>query len=124
MDQSESYVCGQDDIHFAGHVYSSCLCIKCLIYILDLNLYRDLLIREKVCIHTDKTECDVTNVILKNLKDSYTARIYSEIPYDEDNFETPQYEVSSAFVPYTQSKYSKYDVDSTIFNIFIHRKKG
>uniref|UniRef100_A0A8C5S5B1 Tissue factor n=1 Tax=Laticauda laticaudata TaxID=8630 RepID=A0A8C5S5B1_LATLA len=60
--------------------------------------------REKVCIHTDKTECDVTNVILQNLKDIYTARIYSEIPYDEDNFEIPPYEVSSEFVPYTQTE--------------------
>ncbi|XP_058032091.1 tissue factor [Ahaetulla prasina] len=60
--------------------------------------------REKVCIHTDKTECDVTNVILQNLKDTYMARIYSEIPYDEDNFETPPYEISSEFVPYTQTE--------------------
>lgn len=93
-----------------------------MICILDLNLYRNLLRREKVCIHTDKTECDVTNVIQQSLKDTYTARIYSEIPYD-DNFETPAYEVSSEFVPYTQSKYNKYDIYSTIFNIFIHRKE-
>ncbi|KAG8132668.1 hypothetical protein E2320_010506 [Naja naja] len=72
------------------------------VYTVEMDGY--LLIREKVCIHTDKTECDVTNVILQNLKDTYTARIYSEIPYDEDNFETSPYEISSEFVPYTQTE--------------------
>uniref|UniRef100_A0A670YD95 Tissue factor n=1 Tax=Pseudonaja textilis TaxID=8673 RepID=A0A670YD95_PSETE len=72
------------------------------VYTVEMDGY--LLNREKVCIHTSKTECDVTNVILQNLNDTYTARIYSEIPYDEDNVETPPYEVSSKFVPYTQTE--------------------
>ncbi|XP_039195707.1 tissue factor [Crotalus tigris] len=73
-------------------------------YVYTVEMDGDFLRREKVCIGTNKTECDVTNVILQNLKDTYTARIYSEIPYDDDNFETPQYEVSSPFVPYTQTE--------------------
>lgn len=94
-----------------------------MIYILDLNLYRNLLLRDKVCIRTNKTVCDVTKVTLQNLKDTYVARIYSEIEYNEDNLETSPYEISSEFVPYTQSKYNKYDIYSTIFNIFIHKKE-
>ncbi|XP_070602617.1 tissue factor [Erythrolamprus reginae] len=73
-------------------------------YLYTVEIDGDYLRREKVCVHTDKTECDVTNVIIQNLRDSYTARIYSEIPYDEDNFETPPYEVSPEFVPYKQTE--------------------
>ncbi|ETE63639.1 Tissue factor [Ophiophagus hannah] len=73
-------------------------------YFYTVEMDGNLLRREKICIRIDKTECDVTNVMLQNLKDTYTARIYSEIPYDEDNFETPPYEVSSEFEPYTQTE--------------------
>ncbi|KAM6458071.1 tissue factor [Liasis olivaceus] len=73
-------------------------------YVYTVEMDGDQLRREKVCIHTDKTECDVTNVVLQNLKDTYIARIYSEIPYNEDNFETPPYEISPEFVPYTQTE--------------------
>lgn len=59
--------------------------------------------REKTCIHTTKTECDVTNM-LKNVRDNYIARIYSEVPEEEDNYNTPPYEVSPSFIPYEQSK--------------------
>ncbi|XP_032074391.1 tissue factor [Thamnophis elegans] len=72
-------------------------------YFYTVEMDGDLLPREKVCIRTAETKCDVTNVIFQNLKDTYMARIYSEIPYDEDNFETPPYELSSEFVPYTQT---------------------
>ncbi|XP_070797171.1 tissue factor [Pituophis catenifer annectens] len=73
-------------------------------YVYTVEMDGDLLIRDKVCIHTDKTVCDVTKVTLQNLKDIYVARIYSEIPYDGDNLETPPYEISSEFVPYTQTE--------------------
>ncbi|XP_061486530.1 tissue factor [Rhineura floridana] len=62
------------------------------------------LIRKKTCVHTTATECDVTN-LLKDVKDTYTARVYSVVPNrDVDDFDTPSYEVSPEFIPYTQTE--------------------
>lgn len=68
-------------------------------------VYRDLSDVKKTCVHTTKTECDVTK-LLKNVRDTYVARIYSEVPYS-DQSGTPPYAISSPFRPYSQSEYEQ-----------------
>lgn len=72
-------------------------------YVYTVEIDGTLRNREKTCIHTTKTECDVTNM-MKNLRDTYIARIYSEVPDDDDNFNIPPYEVSPSFIPYDQTQ--------------------
>ncbi|XP_053100972.1 tissue factor [Hemicordylus capensis] len=59
--------------------------------------------RKKTCVDITKTECDVTKV-LKNVKDTYTARIYSVMRHREDDYDTPPYELSPKFTPYSQTE--------------------
>ncbi|XP_077189070.1 tissue factor [Paroedura picta] len=56
----------------------------------------------KTCVHSTKAECDVT-YLLEDARDTYTARIYSEVPL-RDNFDDPPYAVSPTFKPYRQTK--------------------
>ncbi|XP_028588566.2 tissue factor [Podarcis muralis] len=73
-------------------------------YFYTVEIDGDRLVRKKICIHTSATECDVTNA-LKDVKDVYVARIYSEVPNrDPDDFDIPPYEVSSEFIPYAQTE--------------------
>ncbi|XP_042320120.1 tissue factor [Sceloporus undulatus] len=72
-------------------------------YVYTVEIDGQLSDRKKACIHTRNTECDVTN-LLKNVKDSYVARIYSEVPYQNDDYNTPPYEVSPSFTPYAQTE--------------------
>nr|XP_006114203.1 tissue factor [Pelodiscus sinensis] len=57
---------------------------------------------EKACIHTEETECDVTDK-LGNVKDTYTAHIKSEMLTRSENFEEPSYAISPKFTPYNQT---------------------
>ncbi|XP_074858878.1 tissue factor [Carettochelys insculpta] len=57
---------------------------------------------EKVCIYTKETECDVSDK-MKNVKDTYTAHIVSEMLTRTDNFEEPPYAISPKFTPYNQT---------------------
>ncbi|XP_060132701.1 tissue factor [Zootoca vivipara] len=73
-------------------------------YFYTVEIDGDRLVRKKICIHTSATECDVTKA-LKDVKDVYVARIYSEVPNrDPDDFDIPPYEVSSEFIPYAQTE--------------------
>ncbi|KAJ7332475.1 hypothetical protein JRQ81_014655 [Phrynocephalus forsythii] len=72
-------------------------------YVYTVEIDGNLMNRDKTCIHTTKTECDVTNM-MKNVRDTYIARIYSEVPYEEDNYDTPPYGVSLPFIPYDQTE--------------------
>ncbi|XP_062988756.1 tissue factor [Elgaria multicarinata webbii] len=71
-------------------------------YVYTVELDGDLANRVKTCIFINKTECDVTNQ-MKNLKDTYTARIYSELPTWEDDADII-YEISPRFTPYTETE--------------------
>ncbi|XP_020644383.3 tissue factor isoform X1 [Pogona vitticeps] len=72
-------------------------------YVYTVEIDGNLSNRDKTCIHTTKTECDVTNM-LKNVRDTYTARIYSESPSEEDDYNIPPYGLSSPFKPYDQTE--------------------
>ncbi|XP_054836980.1 tissue factor [Eublepharis macularius] len=57
----------------------------------------------KTCVHTTQTECDVT-YLLKNVRDTYTARILSDVPLrDNGDFDQVPYAISPDFIPYDQT---------------------
>ncbi|XP_044288532.1 tissue factor isoform X2 [Varanus komodoensis] len=75
-------------------------------YSYTVEIDGDLSERKKVCNRISQTECDLTNW-MKNLREMYVARIYSEGPYSEENIDTPPYEISPPFTPYTQTEIGK-----------------
>lgn len=101
---------GNSDVQTAVNITWSSTNFKTLLlwepeptnYVYTVEIDGDLSDVKKTCIHTTKTECDVTK-LLKNVRDSYVARIYSEVPYS-DQTGTPPYEISSPFRPYSQTE--------------------
>ncbi|XP_060088212.1 tissue factor [Heteronotia binoei] len=58
---------------------------------------------KRTCIQSAQTECDVT-YLMENARDTYTARILSEVPLrDNGDFDDPPYSVSPPFMPYAQT---------------------
>nr|XP_060629944.1 tissue factor [Anolis sagrei ordinatus] len=102
---------GNADLLTASNITWSSINFKTLLhwepeptnYVYTVEIDGDLSNRKKTCIHTRNTECDVTN-LLKNVKDTYIARIYSEVPDQDNDFNTPPYEVSPRFTPYEQTE--------------------
>nr|XP_056700717.1 tissue factor [Euleptes europaea] len=58
---------------------------------------------KKTCVHSARTECDVT-YLLDDARDTYTARILSEVPLrDSSDFDHPPFAISPPFIPYEQT---------------------
>ncbi|KYO19580.1 tissue factor [Alligator mississippiensis] len=72
-------------------------------------------IRRK-CIHTKETVCDVTDIILENVKDTYTAHIVSDMLSNIDDFDEKPYAASPKFTPYKQTLIGKPTIQSSMQN--------
>ncbi|KAJ6658439.1 hypothetical protein lerEdw1_020143 [Lerista edwardsae] len=79
-------------------------------YVYTVQIDGELSDAKRTCVHTTKTECDVTK-LLKNVRDTYTARIFSEVPYS-DTSGTPPYAISSPFRPYSQTEIGTLRIDT------------
>ncbi|KAM4720615.1 tissue factor isoform 2-T2 [Rhinophrynus dorsalis] len=69
----------------------------------------------KKCILSPATECDVTD-LLESVKETYQARIISEVPADEDITEEFPYSVSPPFTPYQQTIIGTPSIESYNFS--------
>ncbi|XP_066481942.1 tissue factor [Tiliqua scincoides] len=109
---------GNSDIQTAVNITWSSTNFKTLLlwepkptnYVYTVEIDGDLSDVKKTCVHTTKTECDVTK-LLKNVRDTYVARIYSEVPYS-DQSGTPPYAISSPFRPYSQTEIGTLRIDT------------
>ncbi|XP_053550063.1 tissue factor isoform X2 [Bombina bombina] len=70
---------------------------------------------KRKCVYIQETECDVTDE-LRNVKDTFKARIISEVQDREDVLEEFPYANSPPFSPYQQTLIGSPSVESYMFN--------